>query len=175
MTLTPDISAQDHHRGPLDAPLVIVHYGDFECPYSGALTAVLHQIKAERGDEMCLIFRNFPLADLHPHAQSAALASEAAGDKFWQMHDLLFANQRDLEDEDLLGYAAQLGLDRDDFAATINADETWEVVRQSVESGHQSGAHGTPTVWINGEFYDNDRQLWKRPRLDSAIAAQRGN
>ena len=175
MSLTPDISASDHHRGPLDAPLVIVHYGDFECPYSGALTTVLHQIKAERGDEMCLIFRNFPLADLHPHAHSAALAAQAAGEQFWPMHDLLFANRRDLEEDDLLGYAAQLGLECEPFLQAMKADETSEKVRQSVESGHQSGAHGTPTVFINGEFFDNDRQLWKRPRLDSAIEAQRGN
>lgn len=172
MSLTPPISAQDHHLGPLDVPLVVVHYGDFECPYSGALAPWLHQLKAERGDEMCLIFRSFPLSDLHPHAQNAAFAAEAAGDKFWPMHDLLFDNQRDLEEDDLLGYAAQLGLDCDNFVQTMNANETRARVEQSVESGHQSGAHGTPTVFINGEFYDNDQQLWKRPRLESAILAE---
>ena len=172
MPLAPPISERDRYRGSLDAPLVIVHYGDFECPYSGALAPLLGQIQAESGDEICLIFRHFPLSDLHAHARNAALAAQAAGDNFWEMHDLLFANQRALEDDDLLGYAAQLGLERDNFVRTMNSDETQSIIEKSVESGHQSGAHGTPTVFINGDFYDNDRQLWKRPRLESAIQAK---
>ena len=175
MSLTPDISGRDHHLGPLDAPLVIVHYGDFQCPYSGELAPLLAQLKRERGDEMCLIFRNFPLADLHENARNAALAAESAGDKFWAMHDLLYQNQRDLEADALLDYAAQLGMERDHFVQTMNANETAEKVANSLASGHESGAHGTPTVFINGEFYDNDRQLWKRPRLESAIEAQMEN
>ncbi len=174
MSLTPDISARDHHRGPLDAPLVIVHYGDFECPYSGALTPVLLQMKRERGDEMCLIFRVFPLPDLHPHAMKVALAAEATGDKFWEMHDLLFQNQRDLRDADLVGYATQIGLERDAFIEAINASETRAAVKQAMESGHDSGAHGTPTVFINGEFYDNDQQLWKSAKLERVIQAKMG-
>lgn len=169
MSLTPDISTEDHYFGSLDAPLVIVHYGDFQCPYSGLLAPVLAQLKQERGDEICLIFRNFPLPDLHSHAIDAALAAEAAGDKFWEMHDLLYANQQALEDDDLLAYAHQIGLGQDEFVGAINGRETRAKVEASMESGHQSGAHGTPTVFINGEFYDNDQQLWEKARLESAI------
>ena len=171
MPLTPDISSADHARGLLDAKLVIVHYGDFECPYSGALAPLLMQAKQERGDDMCVIFRSFPLADLHPHAQNAALAGEAAGDKFWELHDLMFANQKALEDDDLLGYAEHVGLNRDEFAAAMQADETRQTVAASVESGRASGAHGTPTVWVNGTFYDNDRQLWKSSKLEPVLEA----
>ena len=171
MSLTPPISADDHARGPLDAKLVVVHYGDFECPYSGALAPLLLQTKQERGDEMCLIFRTFPLADLHPHAQNAALAGEAAGDKFWEMHDLMFGNQRALEDDDLIGYAEQTGLDRDGFIAAMRSEATKRAVADSVASGHASGAHGTPTVFVNGTFYDNDRQLWKSSKLKPILEA----
>ena len=171
MTLTPEISARDHHRGPLDARLIIVHYGDYECPYSGALAPLLEQASAAMDAEVCVIFRTFPLSDLHPHAFNAALAAEAVGDKFWQMHDLLFANQGALEDDDLLDYAAQIGVDRDDFVRTINSEETRAKVEQSIESGHQSGAHGTPTVFINGKFYDNDQQLWKSSKLGPILEA----
>ena len=171
MSIIPEISARDHHRGPLDARLVVVHYGDFECPYSGALAPLLTQVSAAMDAEVCVVFRCFPLADLHPHAFNAALAAEAAGDKFWEMHDLLFANQDALGDADLLDYAAQLGLERDAFARAMNADETRARVEQSIESGHKSGAHGTPTVFVNGKFYDNDRQLWKSSKLGPILEA----
>ena len=171
MSLIPEVSARDHARGPLDAKLTIVHYGDFECPYSGALAPLLAQVKREMGAQVCLVFRPFPLADLHPHAWNAALAAQAAGDKFWEMHDLLFANQNALEDEDLRDYAAQIGLNSADFEAAMNAQQTREQVEQSIESGHKSGAHGTPTVFINGRFYDNDRQLWKSSKLGPILEA----
>ncbi len=175
MPLTPAISEQDHRRGPLGAPLVIVHYGDFECPYSGALAPVLSQMKRERGDEMCLIFRSFPLPDLHRHAFNAALAAEATGDKFWEMHDLLFQNQRDLGDESLVKYAVQIGLERAAFIGAMAAAETRAKVKDSMESGHESGAHGTPTVFVNGAFYDNDQQLWKTAKLERVIQANMGD
>ena len=171
MSLTPPISSDDHARGPRDAKLTIVHYGDFECPYSGALAPLLLEAKRDLGDQLCLIFRSFPLANLHPHAMQAALAAEAAGEKFWEMHDLLFANQKALETDDLTGYAAQIGLNRDEFAAAMNAASTRATVEQSIEGGRSSGAHGTPTVFINGEFYDNDRQLWKSSKLQPILEA----
>ena len=171
MSLTPDISTGDHARGPLDAKVVVIHYGDFECPYSGALAPLLSEAKEQLGDDMCLIFRAFPLADLHPHALNAALAAEAAGAYFWQMHDLLFANQKSLADDALLAYAAQIGLDRDEFIAATKASAMRNAVEKSVESGHQSGAHGTPTVFVNRTFYDNDRQLWKSSKLGPILEA----
>ncbi len=164
MSLTPSPSERDHARGALSAPVVLVHYGDFECPYSGALFPVLQEAKAQMGDDLCVIFRAFPLPDLHPHALQAALAAEAAGDKFWEMHDLLFQNQDALETEDLHDYAAQLELGAD-WEQKMNSDAVRDKVKASVESGHQSGAHGTPSVFINGAFHDNDEGLWKMSRL----------
>ena len=174
MSLTPQPLPLDHARGDLNAPLIVVHYGDFECPYSGALAPLLNQLQTELGEKMCLIFRAFPLSDIHPHAFHAALAAEAAGESFWEMHDLLFANQKMLEDEDLIGYAAQVGIGRAEFTDAMKAPETRASVEESVESGHRSGAHGTPTVFINGEFYDNDRQLWKPNKLLPLIQATLG-
>lgn len=175
MSLTPEVLASDFRRGEITAPLVVVHYGDFECPYSGALAPLLNQLKAELGEQMCLVFRYFPLSDLHPHAMQAALAAEAAhqsGDQFWEMHDLLFQNQDALSDDDLLDYAGQLGVDIGKFKAAMSSDEARANVEESVESGHRSGAHGTPTLFINGEFHDNDEQLWKSSRLTPLIQAE---
>ena len=174
MSLTPQPLPLDHTRGDLNAPLVVVHYGDFECPYSGALAPLLNQLQGELGERMCLIFRAFPLSDLHPHAFRAALAAEASGESFWEMHDLLFANQRNLSDEDLIGYAAQVGIGRAEFTGAMNSDETRANVEESVESGHRSGAHGTPTLFINGAFHDNDEQLWKRAKLLPLVQAALG-
>ena len=165
MPLIPQPSSLDHVRGDLNAPLVIVHYGDFECPYSGALAPLLNDLKREFGDKICLIFRCFPLSDIHPHALQAAVAAQAAGPSFWEMHDLLFANQNAFSETHLIGYASQIGIERDEFADTMNAPATRDVVTKSVESGHKSGVHGTPTLFFNGEFHDNDEQLWKRNRL----------
>lgn len=124
------------------------------------------------GDDLCVIFRTFPLPDLHPHAMMAALAAEAAGDKFWPMHDLLYENQKALDAQDLRQYASQLGLG-DKWKTKLNADETRAFVEKSIESGHQSGAHGTPSVFVNGEFHDNDEGLWRSSRLMPLLEAAR--
>ena len=174
MSLTPQPLPLDHARGELNAPLVVVHYGDFECPYSGALAPLLTQLQSELGEKMCLIFRAFPLSDIHPHAMQAALAAEAAGESFWEMHDLLFQNQHALQGDDLIGYAAQVGIGRAEFTRAMNAAETRANVEEAIESGHRSGAHGTPTLFINGEFHDNDEQLWKRARLMPLVEAALG-
>ena len=174
MPLMPSVSAQDHARGPLWAPVVLVHYGDFECPYSGALFSVLQDAKNRMGDDLCLIFRTFPLPDLHPHALMAALAAEAAADKFWPMHDLLYENQNALTDQDLRDYAAALEMDGDTFWDVMNAAATRALVEKSVESGHRSGAHGTPSVFINGAFHDNDQALWHSSALMPLLEAARG-
>ena len=175
MSLTPQPLPLDHARGDLNAPLVIVHYGDFECPYSGALAPLLNQLQQELDGKMCLIFRAFPLDDIHPHAMQAALAAEATGESFWEMHDLLFAHQKELSDEDLVGYAAQVGIGRDEFVEAMNAPETRASVEESVESGRRSGAHGTPTLFLNGDFHDNDEQLWKRAKLLALVQAILGD
>ncbi|MGH8828498.1 MAG: Na+/H+ antiporter NhaA, partial [Jiangellaceae bacterium] len=108
---------RDHIRGPADAPLTLVEYGDFECPFCARATGVLRELHERFGAELRYVFRNLPLTDVHPHAEAAALAAQAASEqgRFWEMHDLLFIHQDALETEDLIGYAAELGLDVDQF------------------------------------------------------------
>src|SRR5690606_29740680 len=107
---------RDHVRGPADAPVTLVEYGDFECPHCGRAEPAVRELLADFGD-VRYVWRHLPLTDVHPHAQLAAEATEAAGEQgaFWEMHDLLFAHQDALRAEDLISYAGQLGLDVDQF------------------------------------------------------------
>src|ERR1041385_65447 len=103
----------DHIQGPINAPIALVEYGDYECPHCGHLYPIVKAIQERLGDRLCFAFRNFPLANSHPHAEHAAEAAEsaAAQGRFWEMHDLLFENQDALDDDDLARYAISLGLD----------------------------------------------------------------
>src|SRR6185436_12095704 len=113
--LTLPVAGRDHIQGPIDAPIALVEYGDYECPYCGEAHPVVKAIQKRLGERLCFAFRNFPLVNSHPHAEHAAEAAEAAGakGKFWEMHDILFENQDGLEDEALREYASMLGLDAD--------------------------------------------------------------
>jgi protein-disulfide isomerase len=150
------ISERDHHLGPLTAPVSLVEYGDYECPYCGMAHPVVKAVKARLGNELCLVFRNFPLATMHPHAERAAESAEAAGaqGKFWPMHDVLFENQHALDDEHLLGYAAILGLDVPRVAQELREHAWAPRVREDFLSGVRSGVNGTPTFFINGVRHD---------------------
>jgi protein-disulfide isomerase len=169
----PPLTDTDHILGDPKAPVVLVHYGDFECPYSGAAYPIIKQAVADFGDDLCLVFRPFPLPDVHPHAVQAALAAEAAGDKFWEMHDVLFENQDLLDMADLFDYAQLLGLDEKSFEKTLRATSTIEKIRHSVDSAKHIGVHGTPTFFINGEFHDNREGLWEAPHLMSLLEKAR--
>lgn len=173
MPQLPPLSESDHIRGDLGAPVVLVHYGDFECPYSGAAYPVIKKAQSLFGDDLCLVFRQFPLDDIHPHAMQAALAAEAAGDKFWEMHDLLFENQDLLDVPDLFDYARQVGLDEKRFDTQLRAPGTFEAIKQVVADGKAVGVHGTPTFFINGEFHDNREGLWKASHLLSLLEKAR--
>ncbi|GGO82625.1 Na+/H+ antiporter NhaA [Nonomuraea cavernae] len=165
--LSVPVGPGDHVRGPAGAKVTIVEYGDFECPYCGRLHPVLRQLLDERRD-VRHVFRHFPLRAIHPRAFPAALVAEAAAEqgRFWEMHDVLFANQRALTDADLARYAADLGVDPwPDPArqtARIAADE---------QSGHASGVRGTPTLFVNGVRYQGklDRVSLSRA-IDAAHA-----
>ncbi|HEY8742041.1 MAG TPA: thioredoxin domain-containing protein, partial [Chloroflexota bacterium] len=115
--LTPPVTERDHTHGPLAAPLTLVEYGDYECPYCGAAYPIVKEIQRRLGDSLRFVFRNFPLAEMHPHAQHAAEAAEAAGaqEQFWPMHDALYEHQRTLDDAHLRRHAAELGLDQERF------------------------------------------------------------
>lgn len=145
----PDV---DHVRGPHDAPMTLVEYLDYECPFCAKATGAALEVKQQLGDRLRYVVRHLPL-DVHPQAWPAALAVEAAGrqGRFWEMHDLLFRNQDELEVEDLAGYAAELGLDVEDFLRDMDDDDLLARVRRDLESADESGARGTPTFFIGEE------------------------
>jgi protein-disulfide isomerase len=147
---------RDHIQGSPDAPVTLLEYGDYECPYCGAAYPIVKQLQARLGERLRFAFRNFPITTSHPHAEYAAEAAEAAAvqGRFWEMHDHLYEHQRQLEDADLHAYAEQLGLDvarfDNELAGHANADR----VREDFMSGVRSGVNGTPTFYINGKRHD---------------------
>jgi protein-disulfide isomerase len=154
--LTPPVSDEDHAAGPADAPVTLVEYGDFECPYCGMAYPIVKAIQRRLGTRLRFVFRHFPLKESHPHAKHAAEASEcaAAQDAFWRMHDTLYENQHALADRDLLRYAGQLGLDVERTARELEEGTHARAVRDDFRSGVKSGVNGTPTFFVNGERYD---------------------
>ncbi|HEU4515516.1 MAG TPA: Na+/H+ antiporter NhaA [Nocardioidaceae bacterium] len=142
--------ATDHIRGGVEAPLTLVEYGDFECPFCARATGVTRELRERFGAELRYVFRHLPLPDVHPHAELAARAGVAADaqGRFWEMHDLLFAHQDQLEFEDIVGYAAELGLDVEAFLRDLDTEETANRVRADVASAEASGARGTPTFFV---------------------------
>jgi protein-disulfide isomerase len=142
--------ARDHILGPASAPLTLVEYADFECPFCARATGVAKEVRKHFGDSLRYVFRHLPLPDVHPYAEVAAAAAEAAGaqGRFWDMHDLLFAHQDQLELEDLAGYAGRLGLDVEDFLRDIDEQRHASRIREDVADAEASGARGTPTFFV---------------------------
>ena len=159
--LKPPVGANDHVQGSATAPITVVEYGDYECPYCGEAFPVTKALQERLGKKLRFVFRNFPLAQAHPHAEHAAEAAEAAGaqGKFWEMHDMLYENQDALEDEDLLRYAKALKLDLPRFIKEMEAHTYAERVRSDFSSGVRSGVNGTPTFFINGMRHDGPFDL----------------
>jgi Na+/H+ antiporter NhaA len=143
---------RDHILGAPDGPLTLVEYADFECPFCARATGVAREVWEHFGDELRYVFRHLPLPDVHPHAEIAAAAAEAAGaqGRFWEMHDLLFAHQDHLEVEDLAGYAGELGLDVEQYLREIDEQQHAARIRRDVAGAEASGARGTPTFFVNG-------------------------
>jgi protein-disulfide isomerase len=157
LEMTVPVDAEDHVRG-VNGGRQLVVYGDFECPYTGAATREIGRL-LKRGAAFEVVFRHFPLTEIHPHALAAARAAEAAArqDRFWEMHDLLFRNQLRLEPSDLTRYAERLGLDLARFEADA-ADPSIEArIERDVVSGIQSGVDGTPSLFIDGRRYEGSR------------------
>jgi protein-disulfide isomerase len=150
--LTVPVSERDHVLGPETASVTLVEYGDFECPFCGAAYPSVVQVRKLLGDDLRFAYRHFPLSKIHPHALPAAEAAEAAGaqGRFWEMHDLLFANQRALGPDHLLGYAEALGLDLERFALELREHTHEPRIRDDFMSGIRSGVNGTPTFFVNG-------------------------
>jgi protein-disulfide isomerase len=155
----------DHIRGSANnnSPITLVEYGDYECPYTGMAYPIVKELIREFGnDKIRFVFRNFPLNDIHPHAQHAAEAAEAsaAQDKFWQMHDYLFEHQKALDGGHLLEYAQKVGLEdihkfKDDVSRHVYAP----LIEESLIGGVDSGVEGTPTFFINGVRYEDSFDL----------------
>jgi Na+/H+ antiporter NhaA len=146
---------RDHFRGPREAPVTLVEYGDFECPYCGRAEPIVREVLSDFAD-VRYVWRHLPLSDVHPNAQLAAEAAEAAADQdaFWEMHDLLLDHQGDLGPRDLVGYAEQLGLDVERFRHQLRDNDPARHVAEDVDSADQSGVTGTPTFFINGRRHD---------------------
>jgi Na+/H+ antiporter NhaA len=142
---------RDHVRGPLDAPVTVVEYGDFECPYCGMAEPVVRELLRDFADVQ-YVWRHLPLNDVHPHAQLAAEAAEAAAEQgaFWEMHDLLLDHQDALQPDDLIGYGGELGLDVERFAEDLHNRVGAMRVADDVDSADLSGVSGTPTFFVNG-------------------------
>ncbi|HMG18777.1 MAG TPA: DsbA family protein [Gemmatimonadales bacterium] len=160
-TLTIPVGPQDHITGPATAPIILVEYGDFQCPYCREAYPIVKQVQEQLGDRLRFAFRNFPLTRIHQNAQHAAEAAEAAAAQgaFWQMHDRLFERQFALEDENLLEYARELGLNADRLAGELAAGTYRARVRDHFMSGVKSGVNGTPTFFINGTRHDGSYDL----------------
>ena len=151
----------DHIRGSINTPITLVEYGDYECPYTGMAYSIIKEIMKQFGDNVYIVFRNFPLNDIHPHAQHAAEAAEAAAaqDKFWQMHDYLFEHQKALDDIHLFEYAQKVGLDIDRFKKEMSGHIYAPLINESLRNGIDSGVEGTPTFFVNGVHYEDSLDL----------------
>jgi protein-disulfide isomerase len=163
--LRPPVNEKDHATGPDNAPVILVEYGDYQCPHCGHAYPIIKQIQEELGNDLNFVFRNFPLSESHPQAFIAAVATEAAArqDAFWPMHDVVFENQRRLNYTSLLEYASSINADKEQLATDMESEELKQKVEDDFESGIVSGVNGTPTFFVNGKRYngaiDNDDLL----------------
>jgi len=154
--LTQPVTERDHAEGPADAPLTLVEYGDYQCPYCGAAYPVVKRLQKKLGKKLRFVFRNFPLTQAHPYALVAAEAAEAAAllGKFWPMHDMIYEHQPDLHPDTLAAWALQLGLKDEQLQEAIQRPEIDKRIKEDRQSGIRSGVNGTPTFYINGVRYD---------------------
>jgi protein-disulfide isomerase len=164
---------RDHIRGPEDAPVTLVEYGDYECPYCGQAEVVIRELLDSFGDDLRYVWRHLPLSDVHEHAQMAAEAAESAAEQgdFWRMHDVLLEHQGDLTPPDLTRYARDLGLDVDSFWEGIRSRRTAPRIAEDVASADASGVAGTPSFFINGRRHQG---AYDASTLTRAVRAARG-
>jgi len=155
MSLRYPVNEKDHCMGNPNAPIQLLEYGDYQCPYCGQAYPIVKQLQQHFGNDIYFIFRNFPLANIHPHAKLAAIASEAAArqNKYWEMHDSLFENQKRLNLTSIIGYAEELQLDLFKFRVDVTNPTLEEHVESDFYGGMRSGVSQTPTFFINGEKY----------------------
>jgi protein-disulfide isomerase len=152
------VGPEDHAQGPNDAQLTLVEYGDYQCPHCGHAYPIVKAVQKHFGARLRFVFRNFPLGEMHPWAEAAAEAAEFAGlkGKFWEMHDLLFENQRLLSERLLSGLAERLRLSVEELAEALDEGRFSERVQRDFSGGVRNGVNGTPTFFINGARHDGD-------------------
>ncbi|TDB70890.1 DsbA family protein [Micromonospora sp. KC721] len=160
----------DHVRGPTDAPVTVVQYGDFQCRYCGATHQNLAEMLRQRADVVRLVYRHFPIANVHPYAEAAAEVAEAAGrrGRFWAMHDWLFEHQDQLDPVHLSLGVEQLGLPPDEIGAEVERQAYADRVRRDFVGGIRSGVNGTPTLFVNDVCHEGGYDL---PELLTAVDA----
>ncbi|KOS04759.1 disulfide bond formation protein DsbA [Flavobacterium akiainvivens] len=156
MSLKPAVNKNDHAQGNLKSDLVIVEYGDYQCPYCRAAYPVLKELGREFGSQLKFVFRNFPLSEMHQYARVAAIATEAANlqGKFWEMHDAIYENQENLNEKFLIKLAKQLNLNISQFEKDLQNPELGNKVDSDFESGVMSGVNGTPSFFVNDKKFD---------------------
>jgi protein-disulfide isomerase len=164
------VGARDHVQGPASAPVTLLEYGDYECPYCGEAYPIVKDVQRKLDSTLRFVFRNFPLSRSHPHARLAAEAAEAAAahGRFWEMHDTLYEHQRALAEDDLVGYAEALGLDGKTFRTELETHAYAARVDEDFASAVRSGANGTPTFFVNGFRHNGS---YRESELMSALRA----
>jgi protein-disulfide isomerase len=155
-SLKTPVGTSDHIQGDADAPIVLVEYGDYECPHCGHAHPIVKRVQKHFGAKLAFVFRNFPLNQIHPNAETAAEAAEFAGahERFWEMHDGIFENQQALGVPLLLELAEALKLSSQDLQLAIDEGKFTPRVRDDFRGGARSGVNGTPTFFINGRRHD---------------------
>lgn len=152
----------DHHRGDIHSPVVLVQYGDYECPYSSALAGDIDLLFEEYRGILCHVYRHFPQTGIHEYSEFAALAAEAASeqDKFWQMHSLLFQNTEDLSEDLIIMLARKSQLDMNQFENDISRFELLDKIHEDYANAAEAGVSATPTVFINGILFQGSSSYW---------------
>lgn len=159
-TLATPLGEHDHAQGAGDAPVTLVEYGDYQCPYCGTAHSIVKRVQKELGKQLRFVFRNFPLKEAHPHALHAAIAAEAVAAHgevaFWKMHDALYEHQDALADDELTTYAKTLGVPAAEITSAFAGGSAADKVRSDFRGGIRSGVNGTPTFFINGDRFDGN-------------------
>ncbi len=152
----PEVTADDHVLGPADAPVTVLEYGDYECPYCRGAARDVHRLLDRYPDMIRFVFRNFPVSQLHPHADQAAEAAEAAAaqGKFWEMYELLLRPASRLDVESLLGYAERLDLDTGRFSNDVMGNVHAARIERDVREGTRNGVNSTPKFYVDGQRID---------------------
>ena len=152
MPQLPPVDEHDHVAGPFDAPLELVMYGDFQCPYCAASQSIVRRVRERLDGRLRFVFRHYPLPEVHPEAERAAAAAEAASlqGSFWEMHDALYANGGRLADADLIALADRIGLDLDRFRADLDSGAPAARVARDAQAARELEISGTPAFFVNG-------------------------